>query len=70
MLGTTPDGVERALTNSVMSDKDAEFYRAVIRDGEIVIDFTPHSAIEKNIVTTLWEDYRGFPVVRRQKIAA
>ncbi len=65
VAGDLKDGGVRALTNSVMSDKYGEFYQAVVRDGEIVINFTPHSSREKNIVVTLWEDYRGFPVVRR-----
>jgi hypothetical protein len=60
----------RALTNSVMSDKYAQFYQSLIRDGEIVIDFTPHSAREKNVITGEWENYHGFPIIRRSENAA
>lgn len=70
VAGDFQDGGVSALINSVMSDKYAGFYKSVIKDGEIVIDFTPHSAREKNIIMNLWENYRGYPVIRKAENAA
>lgn len=70
VAGDFNDGGVRALTNSVMSDKYADFYRSLILEGEIVIDFTPHTAKEKNMITGLWENYRGYPIIRRASNAA
>jgi len=70
VAGDLNDRGLRALSNSVMSDRYADFYQSLIRDGEIVIDFTPHSAREKNMITGLWENYRGYPIIRRAENAA
>jgi hypothetical protein len=59
-----------ALANSVMSDKYATYYKTLIKDGEIVIDFAPHSVKEKNMIAGLWEDFHGYPITRRANHAA
>ena len=59
-----------ALANSVMSDKYATYYKTLIKEGEIVIDFAPHSVKEKNMITGLWEDFHGYPITRRANHAA
>ena len=59
------DGGVRALNASVMSDRYAQYFRTRINDGEIVIDFKPHTVQERNIITGLWENYGGDPLIRR-----
>lgn len=59
-----------ALANSVMSDKYATYYKTLIKEGEIVIDFAPHSVKEKNMIAGLWEDFHGYPITRRANHAA
>ncbi|MCE7041502.1 hypothetical protein [Dyadobacter sp. CY312] len=64
------DGGIRALSASVMSDKYAQFFRGKINEGEIVIDFKPHSVSERNYITGLWKKFGGFPLIRRLSTAA
>ncbi|TDE10256.1 hypothetical protein [Dyadobacter psychrotolerans] len=64
------DGGVRALTGSVMSERYAQYFRTRINDGEIVIDFKPHSVLERNIVAGLWENYGGDPLVRHLRNVA
>ena len=64
------DGGVRALSASVMSDKYAQFFRGRINEGEIVIDFKPHSIYERNYITDLWKKIGGFPLIRRLSTAA
>jgi hypothetical protein len=64
------DGGVRALSASVMSDKYAQFFRGRINEGEIVIDFKPHSISERNLITSLWRKFGGTPLVRGTKTAA
>jgi hypothetical protein len=64
------DGGVRALSASVMSDTYAQFFRGRINDGEIVIDFNPHSIKERNLITGLWKSLGGLPLIRRLDVAA
>ena len=70
VAGDFNDGGVRALTSSVMSDRYAQFYQNRIKDGEIVIDFQPHTIKERNMITSLWENYGGDSVIRRLSHAA
>ncbi|HEV7381078.1 MAG TPA: hypothetical protein VGN64_14860 [Dyadobacter sp.] len=65
VVGNLRDGGIRAMSRSVMSDKYAQFFRTRINEGEIVIDFNPHSVKERNLIRTIWEKCGGFPLVRR-----
>ncbi|WP_221393072.1 hypothetical protein [Dyadobacter sp. NIV53] len=64
VAGDFNDGGVRALTGSVMSDIYAQYYRTRIKDGEIVIDFRPRTVRERNMITDLWENYGGYPLIR------
>ena len=70
VAGDFNDGGVRALTSSVMSDKYAQFYRNRLKDGEIVINFQPHTLKERNIIASIWENYGGDSVIRRLSHAA
>ena len=70
VAGDFNDGGVRALTGSVMSDRYAQYYRTRINDGEIVIDFLPHTINERNMISGLWEDYGGDPLIRSVENAA
>jgi hypothetical protein len=64
------DGGIKAVTRSVMSDKYAQFFRTKINEGEIVIDFNPHSVKERNLIRAIWERCGGLPLIRRSETAA
>ena len=70
VAGDFNDGGVRALTDSVMSDRYAQYYRTRINDGEIVIDFLPHTVNERNIISGIWEDFGGDPLIRNVDNAA
>ena len=70
VAGDFNDGGVRAVSTSVMSDKYAQYYRTRINEGEIVIDFQPHSLKERDMITGLWENYGGFSHIRRVGNAA
>jgi len=70
VAGDFNDGGVRALTSSVLSEKYAQFYQTRIKDGEILIDFQPHTMKERNMITSLWENYGGDSVIRRLGNAA
>lgn len=65
VVGNLRDGGIRALARSVMSDKYAQFFRTRINEGEIVIDFNPHSVKERNLIWAIWEKCGGLPLIRR-----
>jgi hypothetical protein len=70
VAGDFNDGGVRALSGSIMSDKYAHYFQTKIKDGEIVIDFKPHTARERNIIANLWENCGGDPLVRRARNVA
>jgi hypothetical protein len=70
VAGDFKDGGIRAVAESVMSDEYAEFYQNRVREGEIIIDLTPHNLKEISMITDLWENFRGYPLIRRSKHAA
>jgi len=70
VAGDFNDGGMRALASSVMSDKYAQFFRNRIKDGEIVINFQPHTLKERNMIANIWENYGGDSVIRRLSHAA
>ncbi|MCE6991314.1 hypothetical protein [Dyadobacter sp. CY323] len=70
VVGRLDDGGLRALSSSVMSDEYSEYFQRRIQDGEILIDFGLHTPKERKLITGLWENYGGFPLVRRVENAA
>jgi hypothetical protein len=70
VIGDLHEGAHRALLSSVLSDDYAEYFQRRLVDGEILIDFGLHTSREKRLILGLWEDYGGFPLVRRISAAA
>jgi hypothetical protein len=70
VAGNLQEGGFRALSSSVMSDEYGEYFQSRIQDGEILIDFGLHTAKERNLIIGLWENYGGYPIVRKISNAA
>ncbi|KAA0992581.1 hypothetical protein [Dyadobacter aurulentus] len=63
-------GGARALSSSVLSENYAEYFQNRLLHGEILIDFSLHTAREKNLIVHQWEDFGGYPLIRRISNAA
>ncbi|WP_031530132.1 hypothetical protein [Dyadobacter crusticola] len=70
VAGDMANGGARALASSVLSDKYAEYFQNRLIDGEILIDFGLHTSREKNLILHKWEDFGGYPLIRRINNAA
>jgi hypothetical protein len=70
VAGDLTTGGVRALSSSVLSDSYAEYFQNRLMDGEILIDFGLHTNREKKLIVNKWEDFGGFPLIRRITEAA
>ncbi|QRR00915.1 hypothetical protein [Dyadobacter sandarakinus] len=64
VVGNLTEGGLRTISDTILSDEYAEYFQRSVRSGEILIDFGLHNAREKNLITDLWENFGGHPLVR------